>query len=105
MPLTQKQVADAIAASADSPKSIKLADGRSLYLVARRGRGFWVYQFRGRNKADTEDATRSKGLALLWQIYSRRCSLQIHFLQCGHCCDGSRAMSSRMAWRTAGKVG
>src|SRR5947209_1801141 len=62
MPLTQKQVADAIAASADSPKSIKLADGRSLYLVARRGRGFWVYQFRGRNKTDTEDATRSKGL-------------------------------------------
>src|SRR5437588_10717339 len=62
MPLTQKQVADAIAARADSPKSIKLADGRSLYLVARRGRGFWVYQFRGRNKADTEDATRSKGL-------------------------------------------
>src|SRR5438552_5561972 len=55
MPLTQKQIADAIAASADSPKSIKLADGRSLYLVARRGRGFWVYQFRGRNKTDTED--------------------------------------------------
>ena len=44
-------------------------------------------------------------LALLWQIYSRRCSLQIHFRQCGHRCGGSRAMSSRMAWRTAGKVG
>src|SRR5262249_32249101 len=43
-------------------------------------------------------------LALLWQIYSRRGSLQIHFRQCGHRCGGSRAMSSRMAWRTAGKV-
>jgi hypothetical protein len=45
------------------------------------------------------------GLALLWQIYSRRCSLQINFRQCGHRCGGSRAMNSRMAWRTAGKVG
>ena len=44
-------------------------------------------------------------LALLWQIYSRRRALQIHFRQCGHRCGGSRAMSSRMAWRTAGKVG
>jgi hypothetical protein len=41
----------------------------------------------------------------LWQIYSRSCSLQIHFRQCGHRCGGSRAKSSRMAWRTAGKVG
>src|SRR6267142_3579268 len=44
-------------------------------------------------------------LALLWQIYSRRCSLQIHFRQCGHRCSGSRAMNPRIAWRTAGKVG
>src|SRR5262249_9687414 len=44
-------------------------------------------------------------LALLWQIYSRRCSLQIHFWRCGHRCGGSRAISSRMAWRTAGRVG
>src|SRR3989449_6454946 len=44
-------------------------------------------------------------LALLWQIYSRCFSLQIHFLQCGHRCGGGRAMSSRMASRTAGKVG
>src|SRR5262249_29213866 len=44
-------------------------------------------------------------LALLWQIYSCRCSLQIHFRQCGHRCGGSRAKSSRMAWRTAGKGG
>jgi CRP-like cAMP-binding protein len=44
-------------------------------------------------------------LALLWQIYSRCCSLQIHFRQCGQRCGGSRAKSSRMAWRTAGKVG
>src|SRR6476619_4386863 len=48
---------------------------------------------------------RRQGLALLWQIYSRRRSLQIHFRQCGHRCGGSRAKSSRMAWRTAGKVG
>jgi hypothetical protein len=38
-----------------------------------------------------------RGLALLWQIYSRRCALQIHFRQCGHRCCGGRAMSSRMA--------
>jgi hypothetical protein len=44
-------------------------------------------------------------LALLWQIYSRCFSLQIHFLQRGHGCDGGPAMSSRMAWRTAGNVG
>jgi len=44
-------------------------------------------------------------LALLWQIYSCRCSLQIHFRQCGHRRGGSRATSSRMAWRTAGRVG
>jgi uncharacterized membrane protein YccC len=37
------------------------------------------------------------GLALLWQIYSRRCSLQIHFRQCGHRCFGGSAISSRMA--------
>src|SRR5215469_10080294 len=44
-------------------------------------------------------------LALLWQIYSCRCALQIHFRQCGHRWGGGRAISSRMAWRTAGKVG
>src|SRR6516165_12288710 len=44
-------------------------------------------------------------LALLWQIYLGRRSLQIHFRQCGHRCGGGRAMSSRIAWRTAGKVG
>src|ERR1700746_4052849 len=43
-------------------------------------------------------------LALLWQIYSRCFSLQIHFLQRGHRCGGGRAMSSRMGWRTAGNV-
>src|SRR5262249_26593918 len=50
--------------------------------------------------------TMTKGnLALLWQIYSRCFLLQIHFLQRGHRCGGGRAMSSRMAWRTAGNVG
>ena len=28
------------------------------------------------------------GLALLWQIYSRRCALQIHLRQCGQRCGG-----------------
>src|SRR5437016_14457130 len=46
-----------------------------------------------------------RNLALLWQIYSRCFSLQIHFLQRGHRCCGGRAMSWRMAWRTAGNVG
>jgi hypothetical protein len=44
-------------------------------------------------------------LALLWQIYSRCPSLQIHFRQCGQRSFGGRAISSRMAWRTAGMVG
>ena len=44
-------------------------------------------------------------LALLWQIYSRRCQLQIHFWQSGQRCFGGWAISSRMACRTAGKVG
>ena len=44
-------------------------------------------------------------LALLWQIYSRRCLLQIHFWQCGQRWFGGWAISSRMACRTAGKVG
>ena len=40
-------------------------------------------------------------LAVLWQIYSRRRSLQIRFRQCRHRCGGSRAKSARMAWRAA----
>ena len=44
-------------------------------------------------------------LALLWQIYSRRFSLPIHFRQCGHRFCGSRAMRVTMAWRTDGKLG
>ena len=44
-------------------------------------------------------------LALLWQIYSRRCCSPICFLQCGHRCGGGRTMSSMMAWRTAGRLG
>src|SRR3979409_2716423 len=60
---------------------------------------------RDREISSTFEQADKKVLALLWQIYSRRCSLQIHFRQCGHRCGGGRAMSSRMAWRTAGKVG
>src|SRR6201981_1599937 len=52
--------------------------------------------------AREQDLERAQELALLWQIYSRCFSLQIHFLQRGHRCGGGRAMSSRMAWRTAG---
>ena len=48
-------------------------------------------------------------LALLWQIYSRRRSLQIHFRQCGHRCGGSRACATCKAvaavLRTHPKVG
>lgn len=58
MPLSPKQVAEAIAAS-KSGKSRRHADGRNLYLVARRGRGFWVYQFRDKANGNTP---RSKGL-------------------------------------------
>src|SRR5262249_14718314 len=47
----------------------------------------------------------TQSLSLLLQIYSRCFFLQIHFLQRGHRCGGGRAMSSRMAWRTAGNVG
>jgi hypothetical protein len=36
-------------------------------------------------------------LALLWQIYSCRRSLHIHFRQYGHRCGGGRAKSARMA--------
>src|SRR5262249_26218663 len=50
----------------------------------------------------SKQAIQRASLALLWQIYSRRL-LQIHFRQCGHRCGGSRAKSSRMAWRTAGE--
>jgi hypothetical protein len=38
-------------------------------------------------------------------FYSRRYALQIHFLQYGHRCGGSRVTNAAMAWRTAGNVG
>jgi integrase len=40
------QVDAAIAASADNDNTMKLSDGESLYLVARRGFGYWSYQYR-----------------------------------------------------------
>ncbi len=46
----------------------------------------------------------AQGLTLLWQIYSRRCSLQIHFRQCGHRCGGSRAKSSNGDARESARV-
>src|SRR5262249_54340305 len=80
---------------------------RGALLANRRARQY----ARTRNPSETSPRLRPRGflcgqpLALLWQIYSGRWSLQIHFRQCGHRCGGSRAKSSRMAWRTAGKVG
>ena len=53
-------------------------------------------------------ADRAEGrgvLALLWQIYSRRCFSLICLLQYGHRCGRGRTMSSTMAWRTAGRLG
>ena len=40
---------------------------------------------------------RLRELALLWQFYSCRRSLHIHFRQYGHRCGGGRAKSARMA--------
>jgi hypothetical protein len=54
--LTPAQVAEHIRASRNTDKPRKIADGNSLYLMTRRGRGFWIYQYR-------DGATiRSKGL-------------------------------------------
>ena len=47
------------------------------------------------------DLAALRTLALLWQIYSRRCLLQIHFRQCGHRCGGGRSMSSGAELPTA----
>jgi integrase len=52
MSLKALQVADAIRSGTDQ----KLADGNNLYLVVRKGRGFWVLQYRDGKKI------RSKGL-------------------------------------------
>ena len=44
-------------------------------------------------------------LALLWQIYSRRCCVSIQVRQYGHRRGLDRMMRSTMACRTAGNVG
>jgi hypothetical protein len=44
-------------------------------------------------------------LALIGQIYFTPLLVANPYRQCGHRCGGGRARSSRMAWRTAGKVG
>jgi integrase len=44
MPIKPEQVASAIRSG-----NSKIADGRSLYLVVRNGRGFWVYEYRHGN--------------------------------------------------------
>src|SRR5262249_16909550 len=72
------------------PGAIRLG-GRSVTRIAAAFSATW-------RVAGTE-------LALLWQIYSRCFSLQIHFLQRGHRRGGGRAVISGLAWATAGKVG
>jgi hypothetical protein len=44
-------------------------------------------------------------LALLWQIYSRRCCVSIQVRQYGHRRGLDRMLRSTMACRTAGNVG
>ena len=78
-------------------------DGEGMHLVARHNTPAAFAEYRRRSPRT--GLIPETFLALLWQIYSRRRSLQIHFLQCGHRCGCSRAMSSRIAWRTAGKLG
>jgi integrase len=42
MPLTPKQVSDAIRSGANR----RISDGRSLYLLIKNGKGFWTYRYR-----------------------------------------------------------
>jgi len=42
MPLSSKQVSDAIVSGVNA----KISDGHNLYLVVKNGRGFYVHQFR-----------------------------------------------------------
>src|SRR5262249_35472046 len=80
--------------------------GGSRSLIALIFFGRLVARCRGpKRDLSLERNSKAEALALLWQIYSRCFSLQIHFLQRGHRRGGGRAMSSRMAWRTAGNVG
>jgi hypothetical protein len=58
MSLKALQVADAIRSGADQ----KLADGNNLYLVVRKGRGFWALQYCDGKKI------RSKGLGAAAKI-------------------------------------
>ena len=44
--LRPDQVAAAIKASFGNPKFKKIADGNSLYLMTRNGRGYWSFQFK-----------------------------------------------------------
>ena len=68
----QNSIAEALLdRSVRTPDSIRGAKHR------RSDRRFGVY----RNNV-------AVSLALLWQIYSRCCSLQIHFRQYGHRCGG-----------------
>jgi hypothetical protein len=56
----------------------KVKEGRSILAsIPQRKSARGPSSPRGARKEDGS-------LALLWQIYSRRCALQIHFPQCGH---------------------
>src|SRR5262245_65322103 len=97
---------------------MRVKDGDSYVLVGSQGGApkdpVWVLNLRAnpqielrdetvvrpmqvREVKDTAERNRLWTLALLWQIYSRRCWSPIHFWQCGHRCGGGRAMSSRIA--------
>ena len=79
----------------------------------RRSRGYQIERWPAFQRASWIEPRLSVSVAtgvtrcltLLWQIYSRRFSLPIHFRQCGHRFCGSRAMRVTMAWRTDGKLG
>jgi hypothetical protein len=43
MPLKPEHVKAAIAESIDNPKFTRIADGLSLYLMTRNGRGYWQF--------------------------------------------------------------
>src|SRR5205809_468127 len=82
--------------------SIRRVPGASHRVHGSDGRGTPSVHARQLRYGAPGDAGRDRNcsyeeLALFWQIYSRRCSLQIHFRQCGHWCSGGRMMSSRMA--------
>jgi integrase len=50
MPLKPEHVKAAIADSIDNPKFTRIADGLSLYLMTRNGRGYWQFNYKAAGK-------------------------------------------------------